>query len=174
MAPVPYIIAVRDQAAFPPGTRKTGLTLTWVFLKTIPALTNVSPQPAFTEVGQGQYMFLYDSEQYGDAVGQIDCGASLPNPQDRYVDVILMRDLGRIVGSLSPTGANLNLAQAVPAVNTGQTVGDALNAARAIGFGKSVIDENVIPATQTLFAADGVTVVRTFTLDDAEDPKART
>ncbi len=63
----------------------------------------------------------------------------------------------------------LDLTQAVPTANTAQSVGDALNAARAQGFGKWVQAGNIL----TLFAPDGITPVRTFTLDSATDPTQR-
>ena len=68
----------------------------------------------------------------------------------------------------TPT-ANLNLTQSIPTSNTAQTVGDALNAARAQGFGKWVLSGT----TLTLYASDGATVVRTFTLDSATSPTQR-
>ena len=67
------------------------------------------------------------------------------------------------------TGYSLNLGQSVPTSNTAQTVGDALNAARAQGFGKWVLSGT----TLTLYAADGTTAVRTFTLDSATAPCQR-
>jgi hypothetical protein len=48
-------------------------------------------------------------------------------------------------------------------------VGDALNAARAQGFGKWVLSGT----TLTLYAPDGATAVRTFTLDSATAPTQR-
>ena len=63
----------------------------------------------------------------------------------------------------------LDLTQAVPTANTAQTVGDSLNAARAQGFGKWT----VVGTTLTLFAPDGVTAVRSFTLDNALNPTER-
>lgn len=63
----------------------------------------------------------------------------------------------------------LDLTQAVPTSNTAQTVGDALNAARAQGFGKWVQNGT----TLTLYAANGTTVVRTFTLNSATNPTTR-
>ncbi|HZO90523.1 MAG TPA: hypothetical protein VFB38_19505 [Chthonomonadaceae bacterium] len=63
----------------------------------------------------------------------------------------------------------LDLSQAVPTSNTAQTLGDALNAARAQGFGKWVLSGT----TLTLYAADGTTVVRTFTLNDPTSPTQR-
>jgi hypothetical protein len=65
--------------------------------------------------------------------------------------------------------ATLDMTQVVPTSNTSQTVGDALNAARAQGFGKWVLSDN----TLTLYAADGTTAVRTFTLDSATAPTQR-
>jgi hypothetical protein len=76
-------------------------------------------------------------------------------------------------GTVEWTGSALllpvDLTLAVPTSNTAQTVGDALNAARAQGFGKWTI----VGTALTLFAADGVTVVRTFTLDSATAPTQR-
>jgi hypothetical protein len=63
----------------------------------------------------------------------------------------------------------IDLAQTVPTSNTAQTVGDALNAARAQGFGKWSLLGTVL----TLYAGDGATVVRTFTLDSATSPTSR-
>jgi hypothetical protein len=65
--------------------------------------------------------------------------------------------------------ASLNLSQPVPTSNSAQTVGDALNAARAQGFGKWVLSGTSL----MLYAADGTTVVRTFTLDSASAPTTR-
>lgn len=66
-------------------------------------------------------------------------------------------------------GYRLDLTQAIPASNTGQTLGDALNAARAQGFGKWILSGT----TLTLYAADGTTAVRTFSLDSATAPTQR-
>jgi hypothetical protein len=64
----------------------------------------------------------------------------------------------------------VDMAQAVPTSNTAQTVGDALNAARAQGFGKWAISGTSL----LLYAADGTTIVRTFLLDSATTPTSRT
>lgn len=64
----------------------------------------------------------------------------------------------------------LLLTTPVPVSNTAGTVGDALNAARAQGFGKWTL----VGTALTLFAADGVTAVRTFTIDSATAPTSRT
>jgi hypothetical protein len=65
----------------------------------------------------------------------------------------------------------LDLAQPVPLTNTAQTVGDALNAARAEGFGNWSFD--VPTKTMTLFAPDGSTPVHSFIWNDANDPTSR-
>ena len=67
------------------------------------------------------------------------------------------------------TGYSLDLAQPIPTSNAAQTVGDALNAARAQGFGEWVLDDT----TLTLYAPDGTTAVRTFTLDSSTAPTQR-
>ena len=54
----------------------------------------------------------------------------------------------------------LDLTQAVPTSNTAETVGDSFNAARSQGFGKWVISGT----TLIVYASDGTTAVRTFTL----------
>jgi hypothetical protein len=67
----------------------------------------------------------------------------------------------------------LDLSQSVPLVNTDQTVGDALNAARAEGFGRWVVDTVAIPPTMTYFGPDGTTPVRVFQIDSAAAPTQR-
>lgn len=64
----------------------------------------------------------------------------------------------------------VDMTQTVPTSNTAQTVGDALNAARAQAFGRWVKSGTSL----VLYAANGSTVVRTFTLDDADAPTSRT
>lgn len=64
----------------------------------------------------------------------------------------------------------IDLTQTVPTTNTAETVGDALNAARAQGFGSWTIVGDVV----TLFASNGTTPVATFQLDDPDEPSART
>lgn len=65
--------------------------------------------------------------------------------------------------------AQLDMTQPVPTSNTAQTVGDALNAARAQGFGKWTINGT----TLSLYAPDNTTVVKSFTLDSAKFPSQR-
>mgnify|MGYP003385620497 CR=1 FL=1 len=76
---------------------------------------------------------------------------------------------GGAVASVT-AGVTLSLTQAVPTSNTAGTVGDALNAARAQGFGKWSLSGT----TLTLYASDGTTAVRTFSLDSATAPTSRT
>jgi hypothetical protein len=174
MPPINYSFSIRDQAAFPPGTRKTGLAPTWTLLKRLSDNGDISPQPVITEVGQGIYKFTFDAEAHGEAVGQIDAGATLPNPSDRYLDVLLSRDSGRIQAALTANGAKLDLSQPIPLSNLAQTVGDALAAARAAGFGASRIDATVSPPKWVFYAPDGVTPVREFTLNSTVNPTERT
>jgi hypothetical protein len=54
----------------------------------------------------------------------------------------------------------IDLTQAVPTSNADNTVGDSLNAARAQGFGKWVLDPSA--KTLKLYAPDGTTVIQTF------------
>jgi hypothetical protein len=77
--------------------------------------------------------------------------------------------LSQLQETLASGITTLDLTQAIPASNTAQTLGDALNAARAQGFGKWVLSGT----TLTIYAADNTTVVRTFTLDSATAPTMR-
>jgi hypothetical protein len=87
-------------------------------------------------------------------------------------DYVAMRVLKR--NSLPISGVvQLDLTQQIPTSNTAQTVGDALNAARAVGFGKAVWNPLANPPTVTIYAADDTTVIRTFVLDDAFHPRER-
>jgi hypothetical protein len=64
----------------------------------------------------------------------------------------------------------IDLATIIPYTNTAQTVGDALNAARANGFGKWVISGT----TLSIYAPDNTTILKTFTLDSIITPTSRT
>lgn len=64
----------------------------------------------------------------------------------------------------------VDLTQAVPTTNTAETVGDAFNAARAQGFGKWVISGT----TLVLYANDGTTPVRSFTISPSLAAASRT
>ena len=66
--------------------------------------------------------------------------------------------------------SQIDMSQSVPTSNTAHTIGDALNAARAYGFGKWVING----ATLSLYASDNTTIIKTFTLDSGSYPTSRT
>ena len=103
MAATTTIVVVRNTASSPPGARVTGLAPSWVFLARL-ADGVAATQPAVTEVGQGQYKFAYDAEANGEASGQLDFGAGVPNPSDRYVDVLLTRDSSRVQAGFDAAG----------------------------------------------------------------------
>lgn len=63
----------------------------------------------------------------------------------------------------------LDLTQAFTPTDNTETIGGALAAARAQGFGKWVL----VGTTLTQYAADGTTAVRVFTLDSATAPTSR-
>jgi hypothetical protein len=69
-------------------------------------------------------------------------------------------------GEVSSLNAQLDMTQAVPASNTAESLGDALNAARADGFGKwdITVDGSGNPTGITLYAGDNATVVKTFAI----------
>jgi hypothetical protein len=64
----------------------------------------------------------------------------------------------------------LDFTQLVPTSNSPNTVGDALNAARAQGFGKWVLSGTAL----TIYAGDNTTMVKTFTIDSVTNPTSRT
>jgi hypothetical protein len=74
---------------------------------------------------------------------------------------------------LSGVNVNLNQALAAPADTDGSqshTLGEALNAARAQGFGKWTMVGNQF----TMYGPDGTTIWRAFTLDSGSSPSSRT
>lgn len=78
-------------------------------------------------------------------------------------------------GSLGLTGVNVNVDQVLPAPaetdgSQPNTLGEALNASRAQGFGKWTMVGNQF----TLFGPDGSTIWRAFTLDSGSSPTSRT
>jgi hypothetical protein len=56
--------------------------------------------PSITEIGYGQYKFSYDAVASGEVSGQIDCGVTLTNPSDRFIDVEMVLDSSKIVQAL--------------------------------------------------------------------------
>lgn len=88
-----------------------------------------------------------------------------------YADVQQLLGTPWLTPSVAGTpDVNLLMTQAVPPTNTAETVGDALNAARGQGFGKWVKNGTDLK----LYAEDGTTVIREFTLNDASTPTSRT
>ncbi len=112
--------------------------------------------------------------QTATAAGAVTVGAFVGNATAALaVDGSGRVDLGKILGTASAGAVGkvaLDMAQLAPTTNTAHSVGDCLNAARAQGFGKWVLSGT----TLTLYASDGTTVVRTFTLDSATVPTTRT
>ena len=100
MGNVTFVFMVRDSTTSPAGTRKTGLTPTWVHLKRLSDNSAITPTPAFVEIGQGQYKFTFDAENGEEAMGQIDAGSGLTAPADRYIDVLLTSERSRLLYSL--------------------------------------------------------------------------
>lgn len=73
-----------------------------------------------------------------------------------------------ITYNFTPT-MQIDMTQSVPTSNTANTIGDALNAMRAVGFGKWVISGTNL----SLYAPDNVTVVKSFTLNSSTAPTSR-
>ncbi len=73
-----------------------------------------------------------------------------------------------ITYNFTPT-MQIDMTQSVPLSNTANTIGDALNAMRAVGFGKWVISGTNL----SLYAPDNVTVVKSFTLNSSTAPTSR-
>lgn len=96
--------------------------------------------------------------------------ADLPTVAEFEARTIIAASYATPTNITAASGILLDLTQVVPTTNTAETLGDALNAARAQGFGKWAKSGT----TLTLYAADGTTVVRTFTLDSATAPTSRT
>ena len=73
------------------------------------------------------------------------------------------------------TGVPISLTEALDLTNTGDTVGGALLAARSDGFGKwdITVDGSGNPTGITQYAADGTTVVRTFTITNVAGHSVR-
>lgn len=121
----------------------------------------------------GQFAFLFESGTMSFSY-PLSPLSNVPVAGDTFtipqVSYSLMIMLSMMLESITTTPLQIDLTQAVPTSNTAHTIGDALNAARAQGFGKWVFSGT----TLTLYAEDGSTVVRTFTLDSATAPTRRT
>jgi len=112
---ITYVAFARDNtvAANVDG-RKVGLTPTFAAFKRLDTNAAVTP-PVITEVGLGQYKFLYDPEATPGTIieigYQVDFGATLPAASDRYQDGICGLDSSRVrvnldaVASAAPAAA---------------------------------------------------------------------
>lgn len=113
------------------------------------------------------------TQQDGTQIWLGDVPAALWDSDPVVEAVVYKRDGGApaigdtIIGIWTPV--RLDVTQPVPISNTPHTVGDALNAARADGFGKWVKVGTVL----TLYANDGTTTVRVFNLDSDTAPTQR-
>lgn len=90
-----------------------------------------------------------------------------------YEDSELKQDLDNLSEQMTVGGVKLDLTQAVPNTNTAGTTGDALNAARAQGFGKWSLNSST--KVLTLYGADGTTVIKQFAVGpNLSSPLTRT
>lgn len=90
-------------------------------------------------------------------------------------DLSITGSLGSIISTApswysSGGSGGITLTTAVPVINTPNSVGDCLNAARANGFGGWTLGGTSL----VLYAPDGVTPVRTFALNNPIQPTQRT
>lgn len=95
-------------------------------------------------------------------------------PQTGNVYTLVDTEIAALTAAVAalPTATTITdaiLVKAVPTSNTSNTIADCLNAARAQGFGKWAKSGTSL----ILYAPDGTTIVRTFTLDSATAPTTR-
>ena len=94
-------------------------------------------------------------------------GATIASNLDAKVSSRSTYSGGAVASVTAPV--QVDFTQTVPLTNSPNSVGDCLNAARAEGFGKWVLSGE----TLQLYAPDGVTIVRTFQLDNSAAPSQR-
>jgi hypothetical protein len=110
MATLWYFFAARDDSGTGLGARLTGLQPSWTLLKRLEDNTDIRPTPTIVEVGLGLYKYAYDTEMYGDAIGQVDVlGGGNPtnlklNPADQYVDLWATRESSRLISAVNVNG----------------------------------------------------------------------
>lgn len=108
MGTLAYPFEIRDSANSTTDNRKTGLagSIAVGAGKTIAATpaTVAASNVAIVEITGGHYAALYDPEAHGDAAFPLDCGATLGNPNDRYLTLDLTRDSGRILAGFNAAG----------------------------------------------------------------------
>lgn len=71
------------------GVPTTGLTLTWESLKNVATGADITPQPAFTEVGGGFYRFTSVAAIGEQQCGVIDASATITESTERYIPILL-------------------------------------------------------------------------------------
>lgn len=104
-----------------------------------------------------------NTPQTGDAFARLGAPAGASVSAD-IATRLAPTTAGRTLDVNATGGAEVDLAQSVsPTGNTANTIGDALNAARAQGFGKWSL--NTTTRIMTLYAPDGTTVVASFLID---------
>lgn len=129
------------------------------FAVTLPSLPNVTVGAYATGQDPATYILATPSRKLAtDVSGNIGVN-NFPALPTNFSSLVI-----------TSTGlVKLDLTQAVPMANTVQTVGDALNAARAQGFGNWVL----VNTGLTLYAGDNTTIAHSFTLDSATTPTRR-
>jgi len=125
-ASITYAFTVRDSTVTTGDNRKTGLSPTFALAKKLSDNTTVS-SPTIVEVGNGIYKFAYDAEANGEIAWEIDAGASLTNPSDRYVDGIATLDSSRVLSGISSAG------QVVASSVQGSVTGSVASVTGAVG-----------------------------------------
>lgn len=143
-------------------TPATGKTIAVTLSKNGAAFGNPSAGATnATEIGGGSYyvdLSITDTGTLGPAIVKVTEGT---------IDTAKLHFDVTNDGALFTTAL---LATAIPNSNTAGTVADALNAARAQGFGKWTL----VGTALSLYGADNTTVVRAFTLDSSTAPTSRT
>ena len=169
MATLWYYFSVRDNSATGQGTRVTGLTPGWSFLKKLADNSDITPQPAILEIAQGVYKYSYDPEVNGDAAGQIDGLVGNPGtvtliPADRYIDVFPTRESSRLLSGINATGQvalapnGLDAIQIENGVNARQALTPILSASAGVllgaGTGTVIIKGGNTPVTRITATTD--------------------
>ena len=80
------------------GIPVEGLVPAWSWLRRADTGADIRPYPVILPLGPGVFRFAYDAEASGDAVGQIDMGDSFVDGYERWQDVQMVRETGRILG----------------------------------------------------------------------------
>ena len=68
----------------------------WVWLRRLDG-PDIPQLPAISLLGPGVVRWQYDAEIYGDAVGQIEIGPDIADGYERYQNVSMTRENGRIL-----------------------------------------------------------------------------